>query len=1028
LKPATGWPTLAPLPDLVLNEIAQIAQRDLDLKVAVTVFDENGTRLKTIIPDSLTDAWWITKLAKNQITRSELRNLFSGATPISQSYLIDPDKEQFPALLNGPGPTRHHKTKKALIPLLAIPLDARGGRATGVLWVDEIGPAPTTGTIQRLEIFANQIAGAIESTKLFSRQVNQLRIRNTLVNAGQRIATVLDHKEVANTVLDAVIRIIPSVELAVIYFRTSLDTDLTTVGLTSRHETVDTAPIEPGLITTAFVDKKTIYKAAWKTTKNGPDKSLLIEPLTITSVPLGALAVISHQPDALSTDYHQILTILANQAAIALQNASLYAEAQRVDEIEALYEAGKAIDSTLNLQETLTTTMAVSRSLTGASISNVYLYTIDGQRIDSVVTLSDDIALTDADRRSAAKIARDVVEGNNPKLVIQPQSSPAASVATGPDEATFQTIQDWLAVPLPGTGHPMGVLELGSERSAAFSANDVRLMQIIASHAATAVEKARLYEEIQQRLQQTEALNTISQSISTTLQLERVLELVVQSAAKTIPVATHSTLYLLGQKGTPLEPEAQISTKGTPLPTEILEFRKGIVQQTIQESATVRVTQSTEKYGAWSLLVAPLRVGESVIGAISVNSPRPDAFHSSDETLLNTFASHASIAIQNANLFQDLSTAYKDLSSKQEEILRSHSTLQALFNGITDGMYIITRQLEIVTINQAEAKRLNTTPETLIGQKCNESLWGDATTAIAKLVQTTFDTGREGIWESRIDIGNRSLFTDRDVHTYPIFGLANTVTQVIIFAQDVSEKRRLQASLFRSANMAAVGQLASSVAHQINNPLTVIIANAQIMGMDADPDSSDYAVIQYIEEAGTHIRKIVQNLLDFSTQDSYEWFETDIEETIEDALTLVTHSLRKSDIKVIKQINELPAIIASGSHLKLLWMNLLLNAREAIEESQQAGIIEISGQRINPDTVQIQLVDNGIGIPVRYRDRLFHPFFTTKAGGKHLGLGLFTCGAIVEFHRGKIELDNNPESPGTVVTVTLPVGADNAVN
>ena len=90
------------------------------------------------------------------------------------------------------------------------------------------------------------------------------------------------------------------------------------------------------------------------------------------------------------------------------------------------------------------------------------------------------------------------------------------------------------------------------------------------------------------------------------------------------------------------------------------------------------------------------------------------------------------------------------------------------------------------------------------------------------------------------------------------------------------------------------------------------------MEMDSAPDSPDYSLIKHIVDAGTHIRKIVQNVLDFSTQDSYDWFETDLRETIDDALMLVTHSLRKSDISVVKQIEELPIIIASASHLKLL--------------------------------------------------------------------------------------------------------------
>jgi two-component system NtrC family sensor kinase len=1017
LKASNKLAHLSPLPDLLPNEIIDIAGQDLNLTVAITVPENDSDCLKTIIPEALTNTWWTQKLTEASLTETDLRNLTNRAIHISQSFVFSPDNMPYPFPLDI-NPEALASLDMPLATVLAIPMQARGGKTFGIMWVDyPLAPLPPVDDVQRLEIFANQITATIENTKLFTGQLNQLRVRNTLVQAGQRIATLLDHQEVAHTVLDAVKKIIPRMNLAMIYYRPGRDAELTLVGLTHTGQLTMTSPLDPAMVEQVLATRQTVYHPFWQPHPTTPPQSLIIEPLSISAVPLGVLAVISHQSDVFSQDNHQILTMLANQAAIALQNATLYAEAQRVDEIEALYEAGKAIDSTLNLQETLTTTMAVSRSLTGASVSNVYLYSADNRRIDSVVTLSDDLPLTDIDRRQAATIARSVIKNHQPELVIAPDAASAHGLT--------HIINAWLAVPLSNANAPVGVLELGSEQPGIFNQNDIRLMQIVASHAAAAVEKSRLYEEVQHRLQQTEALNTISQSISTTLQLEQVLHMVVQSAVKTIPVATQSALYLLDQHNEIIEPEAQ-TTHGIPLPSELMTTRKETVEQAILTNSTVRVTRTTSAHGTWSLLVVPLRTGGAVSGAISVVSPRPEAFHPSDETLLNAFASHASIAIQNANLFRDLSSAYLDLSQKQEEILRSHSTLQALFDGITDGLYITNQTLQIVAVNQSEARRLNSTPEVLLGRNCDETLWGEAAPALSQRVLKTLSTGQEGVWDSQTDPDNRAVFTERDVYTYPIIGSSGQASQVIIFAQDVSEKRRLQASLFRSANMAAVGQLASSVAHQINNPLTVIIANSQIMEMDADPHSPDYGMIQHIEESGTHIRKIVQNLLDFSTQDSYEWFDTDVEETINDALMLVTHSLRKSDIAIQKHIEAMPPIVASASHLKLLWMNLLLNARDAIAETEnKGGQVEIIAQPVGGKAIQVQLIDNGIGVPEQHRDRLFHPFFTTKSSGKNLGLGLFTCGAIVEVHQGRIELSNNPAGPGAMVTVTLPLDAGN---
>jgi len=870
-----------------------------------------------------------------------------------------------------------------------------------------------------------------EKNELLTALQRQLKIRNQLVEASQHIANTLDQQEVLHTVLKVALQVSPQADLSAIYYRDDNDGSLKSITLPRDPSSPAEAPLDEKAIEQKLRQPDPYYQPNWISPGHDSARSLFIQPLMLSSVTLGALALTSAAPHAFDEDFQQVISMLANQTTIALQNARLYAEARRADELEALYEAGKALTRTLNLQETLITTMAITRSLTGASVSNIYLYadTDNRPRIDSVITLDDHALQTDADRRKSAAIAHQVIESQQANLFITEQDTQT------PDED--ENILCRLAVPLMGGETPIGVLEQASEHAHLFGANDVRLMQIISSQAAAAIENARLYEELQQRLQQTEALGVISQSISNTLNLQRVLELVVESAVQTIPVATHSTLYLLDQNQKKFVPEAEF-TRDQKIPPQALEpVREKIIEAATQQDTTSRTNWVPPDQSPWSLLVAPLKANETNIGAICIESPRRDGFHDNDVALLNTFASHASVAIQNANLFRELSSAYLDLAHKQEEILNNTRTLQALFDSITDGLYIVDKNMKIVIINQAEAKRLGKTTEEIIGQPCDDHLWGEAAPAVISLVRETLQTGKEKNWESQSPPTKRGPFTDRDVRTYPIFGLTpdqapseteQTVTQVIIFAQDVSEKRRLQASLFRSANLATVGQLAASIAHQINNPLTVIIANTQLMEMDTPPASPDYPIITDILEAGTHIRHIVQNLLDFSTQDTYDWFETNIEETLKEALALVAHSLRKSNINVNQQFGPVPDVLASASHLKLLWMNLLLNARDAISERETTGDPAPEGNNLTIQTtaltdqqVQIKIIDNGNGINEKHKKNLFQPFFTTKSSGKHVGLGLFTCDAIVEAHQGRITLKNNTDGKGTTVTVTLPV-------
>lgn len=991
---------LDPSSTTALDEIMTIARQQLNLTVAITAFGGREESARSQVPVNF-HVGWARALSSAMLTRNTFQRVLDGATLRGQSYLIDPGIAA--TRNNWPGDTAELPST----PLLAVPCQTRRGETVGALWLALDESAPQEYVVRRLEIFASQVAATLEQTQLFAAHTRRINIRDALIAAIHEVATALDSHEVNETVLKGVLTIAPNVEMAALCFPSDERDELRYVAVTGDGQRISDVPLDEQLIREVLREGRSVYLPEWHMLEHQAPRSLLVEPIVLTGRVAGGLIVVGRHSHSFDDDRRHALSVLVRQAACALQNARLFSEARRLDEIEALHEAGLAIGRTLNLQETLTTTLSTVRTLTGAAISNVYLYEPEHRRIDSVITLGDETLLTDADRRRSAEIAWQVLDSRELRLVHQP---------TLPGVDHQPNIRTWLAVPLMAGGVPVGVLDLGSPEPQAFSSQDIRLTQVIASQSAPAIENARLYEELQRRLQQTEALRVISQSISNTLDLHRVLEMVVRSAALTIPVATHSTLYLLDRAGQKAAPEASFTKQQITPPPDLDDVQTRFIAQTMQRQVPLRLTHE-----AWSLMAAPLIAGSSVIGAILLKSPRPDAFLSGDESLLNTFASHASIAIQNANLFRDLSATYIDLARRQDEIVRGHRTLQALFDGITDGLYILDRDLHVVAINRAEASRLGRKPEALVGQPCDASLWGEATPLVARIVLDTFESGAGVTWESNTDVDRRGPFAERDVRTYPIYDTSGEASRVILLAQDVSEKRQLQASLFRSANLAAVGRLAASIAHQINNPLTVIIANAQMMQMDTEPDSPNQPILEDVVAAGMRIRRIVENLQDFSAQETYDWFETEIETTIEDALALLAHPLRKSGARVVKHFEPLPTIVASASHLKLLWMNLLLNARDAIVAADRPGTVEVRADQPNADYVRVQIIDDGVGIAPQFRERLFQPFFTTKPPGQGLGLGLHTCRTIVERHGGHIEIGENPVGSGVMVTVLLPI-------
>jgi len=214
--------------------------------------------------------------------------------------------------------------------------------------------------------------------------------------------------------------------------------------------------------------------------------------------------------------------------------------------------------------------------------------------------------------------------------------------------------------------------------------------------------------------------------------------------------------------------------------------------------------------------------------------------------------------------------------------------------------------------------------------------------------------------------------------------------------------------------------LAGSVAHQINNPLTVAMANSQLMLLEAASGSEMHELATGIFKAGDRIQNIVENLLEFSNQETYFFVQTDLINTIEGALALVFRSLKKAKIEVIKDYRAAPILSASVSHLKLVWMNFLLNARDAMQDYTAQPQLTIVTESISEREVRVIIADNGMGIAEKDFDQLFRPFFTTKLAEKALGLGLYSAYTIIERHNGQIKVVSQPGLE-TRFEVTLPL-------
>jgi len=424
-----------------------------------------------------------------------------------------------------------------------------------------------------------------------------------------------------------------------------------------------------------------------------------------------------------------------------------------------------------------------------------------------------------------------------------------------------------------------------------------------------------------------------------------------------------------------------------------------------------------------SVILAPLTVNQTLLGAMIFTNPLFD-FNKDDRRarFLQLMVKGVSNAIFASEHTRQLTISKAALEASQWEILNSRNTLRTFFDNIPSCIYVIDHSYTIMIINNRRSERVNTTPQKLVGTKCYESLYGNRAPCPLCRVAEAFN-GIPAVRSLR-EWQPRETFIQWEITTVPIRENAGQINQAIIFEDDVTEKWLLETNLIESEKLASIGQLAANVAHEINNPLSAIIANAQLLLRDfANADADTIEALKLIETAGVRASKIVGDLLKSARREKREEFEEiPLNETIQDAISMVNFEIRNRNVKLKLDLSEeMPSILAHQNQIKGVWINLIMNALGAIESPH--GVISIS-TRYEDGQYRIAFADNGKGISLENQERIFEPFFTTKEAGHGTGLGLSVSRQVIKEHHGSIDFESQP-GIGTKFIIILPDGRKN---
>jgi PAS domain S-box-containing protein len=245
------------------------------------------------------------------------------------------------------------------------------------------------------------------------------------------------------------------------------------------------------------------------------------------------------------------------------------------------------------------------------------------------------------------------------------------------------------------------------------------------------------------------------------------------------------------------------------------------------------------------------------------------------------------------------------------------------------------------------------------------------------------------------------------------------ISGVIVSVRDITVERKLEEQVVQSERLAAMGAMIGGVAHELNNPLTTILGNSELL-LDSVNDDAARKRIALLQQDARKAAEIVKNLTYFSRPPAPGKTKINVTEVVERTLNLHAYSLRKNNIAVdfLKE-PVLPFAVGDAHQLMQVFLNLIVNAEQAVREARDKGTLRIRQGR-NENSVWISFHDDGPGIPKENLPSIFDPFYTTKRPGRGTGLGLSICKSVMKEHNGSVEAANAADG-GAVFTVTLPV-------
>ncbi len=357
----------------------------------------------------------------------------------------------------------------------------------------------------------------------------------------------------------------------------------------------------------------------------------------------------------------------------------------------------------------------------------------------------------------------------------------------------------------------------------------------------------------------------------------------------------------------------------------------------------------------------------------------------------------------------------------QEQVAGERDKLRAIIDSMVEGVVFVDTDDRISLCNESAEQIWGVSAKESLGKPVHECPSAELRSKLEEILEQVKENSILAASHSQ-EVRNRQCLTSYST----VHGGRGRYLGLVLLSLDVSEQvalesehKRLRDQLFQQEKMVLIGQIAASVAHELNTPLGTILLRSQLVRHQMD-ERSDLSDLKVVEAEAQRCRRIIDSLLSFSRRSEGVMSTTDVDSLIKESLSLVEHDLALKGISLKKDCGANgTSVRVDTNQIQQVLLNVITNAADAVAEG---GRLKVATRFMDDQNiVEIRVTDNGCGMEQDVLNRAFDPFFTTKEPGKGTGLGLAICQRIIEEHQGQITIQSQP-GEGTTVSIHLPAG------